>query len=187
MSMLSDRDIWLAQNPHKNPPSQRHLEPLRIVPEPSDEQFQPCSIDLRLGDDFIFWGALKDGAGKVIGHEKRHAQASKFVLKQGQFILASTLEYVEIPRHLCGKIDGKSTLGRQGITAHITAGLIDPGFKGTITLEMKNVGYDHVTLTAGMMVCQLELHRLSSPARRPYGSEGLKSKYQFQAGVTEAR
>ncbi len=186
--MLSDRDIRLAMTPDKMSPNQRHLDPLRIVPEPHDDQIQPASVDLRLGNGFIYWKVVADpeDSRRPI-RRKREVEAERFSLKMGQFILATTLEYVEIPNWLCGKIDGKSTLGRQGITAHITAGLIDPGFKGMITLEIKNLGYETVILEHGMKICQLELHRLSSPALRPYGHPGLKSKYQFQVGVQAAR
>ncbi len=187
MTMLSDRDIRLAMTPAKRAPNQRHLDPLRIVPEPTDDCIQPASIDLRLGDQFIYWVGTKDSSGKIVMIKRTLPSKSEFVLKQGQFILASTLEYVEIPNWLAAQVDGKSTLGRQGILVHVTAGFIDPGFKGTITLEMKNVGYDSIILKAGMKICQLVLHRLSSPALRPYGSEGLGSRYQFQAGVTDAR
>ncbi len=184
MSMLSDRDIRLAMTPQKLPPGQRHLEALEIVPMPGDEAFQPASVDLRLGNEFIYWRGVAD---RKVPHGKHRAVTDRFVLKQGQFILATTLEYVAIPSHLCGKIDGKSSLGRQGVVVHVTAGLIDPGFKGMITLELKNVGYDTFGLVSGMKICQLELHRLSSPALRPYGHPELGSRYQFQAGVTDAR
>lgn len=186
--MLSDRDIWIAMNPATMmPPNRRHLAPLRIVPLGDDDPIQPASVDLRLGDEFIYWKVIADPeTGKPI-RVKRKVNALKFLWKPGAFVLATTLEYVEIPDWLCAKIDGKSTLGRQGITAHITAGLIDPGFKGMITLEMKNIGYESVTLHTGQSVCQLELHKLSSPAQRPYGHESRKSKYQFQVGVQEAR
>lgn len=187
MSMLSDRDIRLAMTPDKMPPNQRHLDPLRIAPEPPDDHFQPCTVDLRLGDEYVYWVGRKNENNKVVEHIQRQVTATKFTLKQGQFILATTLEYVEIPNWLCGRLDGKSTLGRQGVAVHITAGLIDPGFKGMITLEIKNMGYDTMMLNWGQKICQLELHRLSSPALRPYGTPGLKSKYQLQVGVQAAR
>lgn len=180
--MLSDRDIRLAMTPAKMSPRLRHRDPLRIVPEPEDGCIQPASIDLRLGNEFIYW----TGTGKN-AYEKRKVTKSEFTLKQGQFILAKTLEFVDIPNWLAAQVDGKSTFGRQGVLVHITAGFIDPGFKGVITLEVKNVGYETMPLRAGMKFCQLVLHQLSSPALRPYGSDGLGSRYQFQAGVTEAR
>lgn len=180
--MLSDRDIRLAMTPEKQAPNLRHRDPLVIVPEPSDDCIQPASVDLRLGNEFIYWVGQK-GADIV----KRQVTKDHFVLRQGQFILATTLEYVEIPNWLCGILEGKSSLGRQGVMVHVTAGLIDPGFKGMITLEIKNVGYENVRLDFGMKISQLTLVQLSSPALRPYGSEGLGSRYQGQVGVTDAR
>jgi dCTP deaminase len=186
--MLSDRDIRLAMTPDKMPPNQRHLDPLRIVPHPSDEQFQPCTVDLRLGNEFIYTVGFRDAATGANLLEKRKRKVNdEFRLKQGQFILATTLEFVSIPNWLCAKVDGKSSLGRKGIMVHVTAGLIDPGFQGTITLEIKNVSGENHMLYPGQMICQLEFHRLSSPALRPYGHPDLKSKYQFQAGVQDAR
>lgn len=185
--MLSDRDIRLAMTPEKLPPNLRHLQPLRVIPAPDDSQFQPCTIDLRLGNEFIYVVGVKDPETGHVSSVKRKVVADTFTLKQGQFVLAHTLEYIEVPPHLCVKVDGKSSLGRRGIMVHVTAGLIDPGFKGMITLELKNVGYDNMTLEWGQSICQIEVHRLSSPAMRPYGTDGLGSKYQFQMGATDAK
>lgn len=182
--MLSDRDLRLAMTPGKLPPNRRHEDPLVIVPEPRDEAIQPASIDLRLGNKFIYWTRNHDAP---TGWDKITTETDTFWLKPNQFILAQTLEYVEIPRHLAAQVDGKSTLGRQGVTAHVTAGFIDPGFAGIITLEIKHLGYEGVRLNFGMDVCQLLVHRLSSPALRPYGHPDLKSRYQGQTGVTAAR
>lgn len=184
--MLSDRDIRLAMTPAKMSPNLRHRDPLRIVPMPEDGCIQPSSVDLRLDNEFIFWQLLADEYG-VKGYEKTKIVSNEWLLEPGQFILAGTLEFVAIPDWLAGQVDGKSTLGRNGIPVHMTAGFIDPGFQGKITLEIKNLGYESIPLTAGMKICQLILHKLSSPALRPYGSEGLGSKYQFQQGVTGAR
>ncbi len=184
--MLSDRDIRLAMTPEKMSPRLRHRDPLRIVPEPSDEAIQPSSVDLRLDNEFIYWSLLADEYG-IKGYEKVKIITDEWLLEPGQFILAGTLEFVAIPNWLAGQVDGKSTLGRQAVPVHMTAGFIDPGFQGKITLEIKNLGYEAIPLTAGMKICQLVLHKLSSPALRPYGHKDLKSKYQFQNGVTEAR
>lgn len=184
--MLSDRDIRLAMTPAKMSPRLRHRAPLVVVPEPTDDAIQPSSIDLRLGNEFIYWVGTK-GSDDKQAMVKRKVVKDHFTLRQGQFILATTLEYVEIPDWLAAQVDGKSTLGRQGVMVHVTAGFIDPGFKGMITLEIKNVGYETMRLDFGMPICQLILHQLSSPALRPYGSEGLGSRYQFQQGVTDVR
>lgn len=186
MSMLSDRDIRLAMTPAKMAPNLRHRDPLRIVPEPSDDCIQSSSVDLRLDNEFIYWHLLADEYG-VKGYEKVKVVTNEWLLEPGQFILASTLEFVAIPDWLAAQVDGKSTLGRQGVPVHMTAGFIDAGFQGKITLEIKNLGYEAIPLTAGMKICQLILHKLSSPALRPYGHPDLGSKYQFQAGVTDAR
>lgn len=185
--MLSDRDIRKAMDPGHlrldedgNP-----LTPLSIIPAPEDHQFQPCTIDLRLGSKFIYWVGRKQ-PGWPIEVQQRVAETPCFLLKQGQFVLAETHEIVGIPDWLCAKVDGRSSIGRQGVTAHITAGLIDPGFNGKITLEIKNLGYETMKLEAGMRICQLEFHALSSPVERPYGHPGLKSKYQNQLGVQAA-
>ena len=196
MTMLSDRDIRLAMTPAKMPPNQRHLDPLRVVPPLTDDCFQPASVDLRLGNQWIGWTRCDPAprnpeTGEIrfstAGPEKWERTASYLILHPDQFVLGTTLEYVEIPNWLSGQVDGKSTLGRQGVLVHVTAGFIDPGFKGMITLEFKNIGPHPVALKDGMKICQLILHRLSSPVLRPYGHEELGSKYQFQAGVTDAR
>lgn len=184
--MLSDRDIRLAMTPEKQAPNLRHREALRIVPMPEDKAFQPASVDLRLGNEFTYWSGVKD-PGTAFKYVKKTIESDQFILKQGQFIRATTLEYVEIPDWLCGKLEGKSTIGRHGVMVHVTAGLIDPGFKGMITLEIKHVGYESMILDHGMKICQLTFERLSSPALRPYGSDGLGSKYQHQIGVTDPR
>jgi dCTP deaminase len=196
MTMLSDRDIRLAMTPAKMPPNLRHREPLIIVPAPTNDCFQPASIDLKLGNEWIGWthcdpAPRNPETGEIrfstAGPEKYEKVADYMILNPGQFMLGTTIEYVEIPRWLAGQVDGKSTLGRQGILVHVTAGFIDPGFKGRITLEFKNIGPHRVALKAGMKICQLVLHELSSPALRPYGTDGLGSKYQFQKFVTDAR
>lgn len=196
MTMLSDRDIRLAMTPAKMAPNRRHLDPLRIVPEPTDDCIQPASIDLKLGNEWIGWTRCDPAprnpeTGEIrfstAGPEKYETTAKYMIIYPGSFLLGTTLEYVEIPNWLAAQVDGKSTLGRQGILVHVTAGFIDPGFKGRITLEFSNIGPHPVALKAGMKICQLVLHRLSSPALRPYGSDGLGSKYQFQSGVTDAR
>ena len=189
MTMLSDRDIRLAMTPAKRAPNQRSLAALKIVPEPADDCIQPASVDLRLGNEWIGW--TKEGPAprgvSTAGPEKWEKTRNYMILNKDQFLLGTTLEYVEIPNWLAGQIDGKSTLGRQGVLVHATAGFIDPGFKGRITLEIKNIGPSCIALKAGMKICQLKLWRLSSPVLRGYGHADLGSKYQFQSTVQEAR
>ena len=138
---------------------------------------QPASIDLHLGS----WVRWTDGVTAMI------EPPACLILKPGQFVLASTRELISIPSDLVGVVDGKSTNARRGLMIHVTAGYIDPGFEGDVTLELVNVGPDEVTIEAGMKIAQIRFHMLSSPCERPYGSPGLGSHYQGQRGPTNAR
>ncbi len=109
------------------------------------------------------------------------------MLHPGEFVLGSTFESVTLPDDLAGRLEGKSSLGRLGLLTHSTAGFIDPGFTGHITLELSNVANLPITLWPGMKIGQLCLFRLSSPAERPYGSAGVGSRYQGQRGPTPSR
>lgn len=166
--ILSDRDIRKAQANHNV------IEPFR------DEHIQPASIDLRLGDQFIIWE--DDGTGTM--NQVRVTATDGIDIEPGQFMLGTTLETMNIPDHLVGLIDGRSSWARLGLAVHITAGYIDPGFHGQVTLELKNLGHQPVWLPVGSRICQMRLTQLTSPAERPYGSPGLGSHYQGQQGVT---
>jgi dCTP deaminase len=157
--ILSDRDLRKAQANHG------------IVAPFRDEHVQPASIDLRLGRDFLFLGARINAAGNM-------------PMEPGDFALGTTMETVTIPAHLVGQINGRSSWARKGLIVHTTAGFIDPGFTGQVTLELKNVGHETLWLPVGERICQLVLTQLTSPAERPYGAEGLGSHYQGQTGVT---
>jgi dCTP deaminase len=110
-----------------------------------------------------------------------------FVLHPGEFVLGSTFEQITLPDDLAGRLEGKSSLGRLGLLTHSTAGFIDPGFNGHITLELSNVANLPIILWPGMKIGQLCLFRLSSPAEHPYGSAGVGSRYQGQRGPTPSR
>ena len=110
-----------------------------------------------------------------------------FILHPGEFVLASTYEVITLPDDIAGRLEGKSSLGRLGLLTHSTAGFIDPGFSGHITLELSNVANLPVKLFAGMKIGQLCLIKLSSPAEHPYGSEKYGSRYQGQRGPTPSR
>ena len=166
--ILSDRDLRKAQANHNV------VEPFR------DEHVQPASIDLRLGDQFIIWE--DDGTGTL--GQVRVTATDGMTIDPGQFMLGTTLETVTIPDHLVGLIDGRSSWARLGVAVHITAGYIDPGFHGKVTLELKNVGHQPVWLPVGERICQMRLTQLTSSAEHPYGSPGLGSHYQGQNGVT---
>lgn len=161
MSILSDETIL-----------ERLEKDLTVTPL-NPENIQPCSIDLHLGR------SLKT----IQGREFYLKENVYLLLEPGDFILGSTREHVEIPNDLVGVVDGKSSLGRLGITAHVTAGYIDAGFKGNITLEIANLSDESFKLEKDMPIAQIVFHTLTSPAKRPYGTEGLNSHYQNSKGT----
>lgn len=163
--ILSDKDILLALR-----------TTLRVIPIPDEQDIQPCSLDLHLGDE------LKTIEGKSIDilHDT-------YKLKPHEFLLGSTKEYVEIPNDLCGQVEGKSSIARLGVTCHQTAGYIDAGYNGNITLELFNASNKEFELESGMPICQLVFHMLSSECVRPYGTDGLNSHYQGSNGVVGSR
>jgi dCTP deaminase len=110
-----------------------------------------------------------------------------FILHPGEFVLGTTLERVAIPDDLVGRLEGKSSLGRLGLLIHSTAGFVDAGFAGNLTLELSNVANLPITLYPGMKIGQISLFRMSSPAEHPYGSNRLGSKYLDQVGPTPSR
>jgi deoxycytidine triphosphate deaminase len=152
---------------------------------------QPASIDLRLGNRFL--ALVNDNApldpaqesGPWTRHELEPGQ--HITLFPGAFLLAHTWERIRMPAHLLGRLEGKSSLGRLGIRVHSTAGFVDPGFVGRITLEISTDVLRDVVLYPGMRIGQLSLARLSSPARVPYGSPSLGSHYQDQDWPTPSR
>lgn len=150
---------------------------VKILPEPEDYQYQPASIDLRLSDCFIRVEADGDFA----------ESANQISMEPGECVLASTIEHVTISGAIVARVEGKSTWGRRFLMVHATAGFIDPGFSGEITLELKNIGPRAITLQPDLLICQISFDWLSCPAERPYGSRGLRSRYQDQAGPTPAR
>ena len=107
-----------------------------------------------------------------------------FILHPGEFVLGQTLEWVELPDDLVARLEGKSSLGRLGLLIHSTAGYVDPGWKGNLTLELSNVASLPIALYQGMRIGQISFFRMSSPVERPYGSAGLGSKYQGQSEPT---
>lgn len=182
--ILSDRDIEAA------------LDSGKIVIEPlldREMQVQPCSVDLRLASQFVLF---RPAATPFIDPESQDLvdfteifdvpDGQSFVLHPGEFVLGSTVEHVSVPEDLLAKVDGRSSLGRLAILIHATAGFIDPGFRGTITLELSNVGRLPVALRPGMRICQVSFETLTSAVRRPYGAR-RGSKYQNQVGPTPSR
>lgn len=179
MSILSDRDIKLE------------LAEGGLVIEPiAENAIQPASVDVRLGRGFK---RIRQGAGFAAdGSAARNAMQYEdldwdwYQLEPGEFLLATTLERIVVPPHLSVQVVGKSSRGRIGLQVE-NAGFCDAGFDGQITLELANQGQGWIELKPGMFIAQLKVFRLSSPAERPYGSPGLGSHYQGQAGTQGAR
>jgi dCTP deaminase len=185
--ILSDKDLDIAMR----------LGALSVIPLAADA-IQPASIDLRLGDEFVIFDVDRYNgevfAGKVdpFGPERkgpltRKLRASAFKIEPGEFMLAHTLENVRLGPELVARIEGRSTLGRLGLIVHATAGFVDPGWEGQLTLEMYNASPNTIVLREGMPIAQLAVQRLSSPCVRPYGDPSRKSKYKGQTGAVEAK
>ncbi len=162
--------------------------------DPLDESaVQPASVDLRLSRSFRVFTRHRhthidpvreqDDLTELVEVE----DGGRFALHPGEFVLGSTLERVRVPNDLVGRLEGKSSLGRVGLIIHSTAGYVDPGFEGQITLELSNVAAVPILLHPGMRVAQISFIAMTTPAERPYASPGLESKYQGQTGPTESR
>ena len=159
------------------------IEPL-IDPE---MQIQPASVDLRLDNEFVVYRLSHVPVIDPRDPEtvNRYTQRVKipdgesFTLHPGEFVLGSTAEWVRIPDDLVARVEGRSSIGRLAVVVHATAGFIDPGFEGRITLELSNLGRVAVKLYPGMRISQIVMHEMKNPAERPYGS-ARGSKYQGQ-------
>jgi dCTP deaminase len=183
--ILSDRDLALRLKRGE----------IKIQPAPDPEtQIQPASIDLRLGYDFQTFNhtqqALIDPADPEsfshLTNLVRLKEGERFIVHPGEFVLATTLEHVEIPDDLVARLEGRSSIGRLGIVIHSTAGYIDPGFRGAITLEISNLGRIAVALYPGMRICQMAFEEMSSPVSEGYGMKRT-AKYQGQQTTTVSR
>ena len=180
--LLSDRDI-LAE-----------IHAKRILVDPYDETMvQPSSIDFRLDRYFrVFenhrYPHIDPAADQSdLTRMVEPVGDEPFILHPGEFVLGSTLEVVTLPDDLAARVEGKSSLGRLGLLTHATAGFVDPGFSGHVTLELANVATLPIKLYPGMKIGQLCFFRLSSPAEHPYGSAKYGSRYQGQRGPTPSR
>lgn len=164
---------------------------LVIDPEPTLDRLQPSSIDLTLGDSYrVFTARHRPITLDTIPDDltvRLPVGPDGLTLQPGDFVLATTAERVTIPADLCGFLHGRSTLGRLGIAIHVTAGLVDPGYDGDVTLEMCNVGPLTLTLHRGDPIGQLTFEELGTAAMRPYGHPSLQSRYQGQSGTTAPR
>ena len=166
----------------------------RIVVDPLDPaDIQPSSIDLHLGDDFQVFRNSRypyiDPSRQQDGLMERVTATSEepFVLHPGEFVLGTTIERVALPVDIVARLEGKSSLGRLGLLIHSTAGYVDPGWDGQITLELSNVANLPIVLRPGMKIGQISFSLMTSPVDRPYGSEGLGSKYQHQTGASPSK
>ena len=180
--LLSDRDI-LAE-----------IEAGRIGLDPFDPgMIQPSSIDVRLDKFFRVFDNHKyphiDPAADQsdLTREVEVEGEDAFILHPGEFVLGSTYELVSLPDDIAARLEGKSSLGRLGLMTHSTAGFIDPGFSGHVTLELANVATLPIKLYPGMKIGQVCYFRLTSPAENPYGSAKYGSRYQGQRGPTASR
>jgi dCTP deaminase len=172
----------------------RLLEQGRIGIEPFEEsQIQPSSVDVRADR---YFRVFRNSRYPYIDVKREQEELTElvevpddepFILHPGEFVLGSTLERVTLPDDVVGRLDGKSSLGRLGLLIHSTAGFIDPGWDGHVTLELSNVANLPITIYPEMKIGQLSFVRLSEPAERPYGSAGIGSKYQGQRGPTPSR
>ena len=163
-----------------------------IEPPPEDRQIQSASLDIHLGTSFARWmgpgGLLNVATGELRGAEAMiRWEAERQELEPLSFMLAVTKERITLRNAIGAHVDGRSTKARCGLVVHATAGFIDPGWDGEITLELFNMSPHTLVLTAGMSIAQLVFQPLSSPCERPYGHPGLGSKYQGQQGATPAR
>jgi dCTP deaminase len=166
----------------------------RIVIDPLDEAaIQPSSVDLRVDR---YFRVFRSHTERVIDVKKNQESLTELVeigpdepliLHPGEFVLGSTLEWVVLGDDLVGRLEGKSGLGRLGLLIHSTAGFVDPGFAGHLTLELSNVASLPITVYPGMKIGQISFLLMTSPAERPYGSKSLGSKYQNQRGPTPSR
>ena len=183
--ILSDADIL------------RRLEEGDLVVKPLDDidlQVQPASIDLRLGREFLEFQrtnipCIHPNSEQEVEEyvdETVVDEGDEFILHPGDFVLGTTHERVEIPPDLLAHVQGRSSLGRLAIVIHATAGVVDPGYRGQITLELSNLGSAPVALRPGMRISQLTFTELKNPAEVPYGA-GRGSKYQDQAGPQASR
>ncbi len=182
MAVLSDRDIRAA------------MQAGRVRIDPYDSScLQPSSVDLHLDADFRVFRNNRypyidvRASQPDLTEPVTIAEDEPFILHPNEFVLGQTLEWVELPDDLVARIEGKSSLGRLGLLIHSTAGYVDPGWKGNLTLELSNVANLPIALYRGMKIGQISFFMMSSAVERPYGSLELGSKYQGQSSPTESQ
>ena len=186
MAILSDSDI------------KKYLDEGKITIDPLENverQVQPSSVDLRIGNEFKVFKIIKkpyidpkDPEDLDSYMESMYVENEEsFIIHPNEFALATTYELVKVPDDLVARVEGRSSMGRLGITMHVTAGYIDPGFEGKITLEISNIGKMPVALYPGQRACQIVFETMTSKAERPYGHPERDSKYMGQTRPESSR
>ncbi|MCC7553679.1 MAG: dCTP deaminase [Methanobacteriaceae archaeon] len=185
MAILSDKDI------------KEFLDAKKIIIDPlkDEKQIQPSSVDLRIGDEFKVFKVIRKPFIDPLDQEDvaSYMESSTvennaaFIIHPNEFALATTLEYIKVPNDLVARVEGRSSMGRLGVTMHVTAGYIDPGFEGKITLEISNIGAMPVALYPGQRVCQVVFETMTSPSQKPYGHPERNSKYMGQKRPESSR
>ena len=185
MTILSDKSI------------KKYLDEGKIGIEPllDKKQIQPSSVDMRLGNEFKVFKVIrkpyidpKDEEDIASYMESSSVnEGNAFIIHPNEFALATTLEYVKVPDDLVARVEGRSSMGRLGVTMHVTAGFIDPGFEGKITLEISNIGAMPVALYPGQRVCQIVFETMTTPSELPYGHPDRNSKYMHQTKPESSR
>ena len=185
MAILSDKTI------------KEYLEEGKIVIDPlkDEQQIQPSSVDMRLGDEFKVFKVIrkpyidpKDEEDIAEYMESSTVpEGEAFIIHPNEFALATTQEYVKVPDDLVARVEGRSSMGRLGVTMHVTAGYVDPGFEGRINLEISNIGAMPVALFPGRRVCLLVFETMTTPAELPYVHPKRNSKYMKQLKPESSR
>ena len=182
MAVLSDRDI------------RAQLQSGRVRIDPYDPAcLQPSSVDLHLDSDFRVFRNNRYPFIDVRAPQPDLTELvtiagdDPFILHPGEFVLGQTMEWVELPDDLVARLEGRSSLGRLGLLIHSTAGYVDPGWKGNLTLELSNVANLPIALYSGMKIGQISFFQMSSAVERPYGSRELGSRYQGQSSPTASQ
>lgn len=180
MAILSDIDI------------KKYLDEGKIVITPleDEKQIQPSSVDLRIGSEFKGFRIISkpyidprdDTDLESYMSSFSISDDEPFIIHPGEFTLATTHEFVKLPSDIVARVEGRSSMGRLGVTMHVTAGYIDPGFEGKITLEISNIGKMPVALYPGQRVCQIVFETMTTPSEKPYGHVERNSKYMGQLG-----
>ena len=185
MTILSDKTI------------KEYLEKGKLAIEPleDEKQIQPSSVDMRLGDEFKVFKVIrkpfidpKDPEDVASYMESTKVEPGEaFIIHPNEFALATTNEYVKVPEDLVARGECRSSMVRLGVTMHVTAGFIDPGFEGKITLEISNIGAMPVALYPGQRVCQIVFETMTTPSEIPYGHPSRNSKYMGQVKPESSR